>query len=201
MSLRYDWYQTDQKVVVTVMLKNAKEKNLRVEIELNRLRVTADNYELDLNLFGPINVNASSYQDYPTKVEITLMKNTGVRWTTLERKLPDPSETNTDLVTSTVGAPNVNGALSTPLPPIHKRDWDSLAREVEKSEEEEAHSEEALQRLFRHIYSTSSPEVRKAMNKSYSESGGTVLSTNWTDVSKGKVDVKPPEGAEFRKWD
>lgn len=37
--------------------------------------------------------------------------------------------------------------------------------------------------------------------KSFSESGGTVLSTNWDDVKKGKVEVKPPEGTEFKKWD
>lgn len=33
------------------------------------------------------------------------------------------------------------------------------------------------------------------------ESGGTVLSTNWDEVGKGKVDVKPPEGMEYKKYD
>lgn len=33
------------------------------------------------------------------------------------------------------------------------------------------------------------------------ESGGTVLSTNWKEVAKQKVDVKPPDGMEFKKWD
>lgn len=31
--------------------------------------------------------------------------------------------------------------------------------------------------------------------------GGTVLSTNWQEVGEKKVDVKPPEGTEFQKWD
>ena len=35
---------------------------------------------------------------------------------------------------------------------------------------------------------------RRAMNKSFQESGGTVLSTNWSEVDKGQVDVKPPDG-------
>lgn len=39
------------------------------------------------------------------------------------------------------------------------------------------------------------------MNKSYQESGGTVLSTNWDEVKKETVEVKPPDGAEFKKWD
>ena len=44
-------------------------------------------------------------------------------------------------------------------------------------------------------------EVRKAMVKSFTESSGTVLSTNWKDVGKGSVGVKPPDGMEYRKWD
>jgi len=33
------------------------------------------------------------------------------------------------------------------------------------------------------------------------ESGGTVLSTNWNDVAKAKIDVKPPDGMEWRQWE
>ena len=40
----------------------------------------------------------------------------------------------------------------------------------------------------------------RAMNKSYMESGGTVLSTNWEEIGKEKTPVKPPEGMEFKKW-
>jgi suppressor of G2 allele of SKP1 len=38
------------------------------------------------------------------------------------------------------------------------------------------------------------------MMKSYQESGGTTLSTNWDEVKKARVDVKPPEGSEWKKW-
>ncbi|XP_075168096.1 suppressor of G2 allele of skp1 [Haematobia irritans] len=181
-TVRHDWYQSETKVVITVLLKNAKDKNYKVEIEQQRVHMTADDYELDLKLFAPINVERSSYKDFPSKVEITLAKETGIRWDGLEE------------------AVKLKPAISAP-PPIHKKNWDSLAKEVEKSEEAEAQSEEALQRLFKKIYSTSSPEVQKAMNKSFSESGGTVLSTNWNEVSKDTVEVKPPEGCEFRKYD
>jgi suppressor of G2 allele of SKP1 len=40
----------------------------------------------------------------------------------------------------------------------------------------------------------------KAMNKSYQESGGTVLSTNWNEIGKEETPVKPPDGMEFKKW-
>ena len=39
------------------------------------------------------------------------------------------------------------------------------------------------------------------MNKSYQESGGTVLSTNWKDIGKKKVEVKPPDGMEYKKYE
>jgi len=38
------------------------------------------------------------------------------------------------------------------------------------------------------------------MNKSFVESGGTVLSTNWSEIGKGKVEGKAPDGLEMKKW-
>ena len=34
-----------------------------------------------------------------------------------------------------------------------------------------------------------------------SESGGTVLSTNWGEVGNKKIDVKTPDGMEFKKYE
>ena len=34
-----------------------------------------------------------------------------------------------------------------------------------------------------------------------SESGGTVLSTNWSEVGNKKVDVKTPDGMEHKKYE
>jgi len=39
------------------------------------------------------------------------------------------------------------------------------------------------------------------MMKSYIESNGTALSTNWEEVGKGKVETSPPEGMTAKKWD
>lgn len=33
------------------------------------------------------------------------------------------------------------------------------------------------------------------------ESGGTVLSTNWDEVQKDKVEMKAPDGMEFKKYE
>lgn len=179
MSLRFDWYQSETKVVITVLLKGAIEKNYAVKIEPQKVHMTADGHELLLNLLHPIVVDRSSHKAFSTKVEITLAKETGVRWESLEQKAEVVKEVSTR----------------------QAKNWDRLVSEEEKLDEKEAKGEAALNQLFKKIYSSSSPEVQKAMNKSFSESGGTVLSTNWNEVSKEKVTVKPPEGTEFRQWD
>ncbi|KAK2740670.1 hypothetical protein FQN55_008724 [Onygenales sp. PD_40] len=46
--------------------------------------------------------------------------------------------------------------------------------------------------FFKKLYANADPDTRRAMVKSYYESEGTALSTNWTEVGKGKVEVKPP---------
>ncbi len=38
------------------------------------------------------------------------------------------------------------------------------------------------------------------MMKSFVESNGTVLSTNWDEVGGKKVECTPPDGMVVRKW-
>jgi len=67
-------------------------------------------------------------------------------------------------------------------------------------EEEKLEGEAALNQVFQNIYKGASDDQRRAMMKSFSESGGTVLSTNWDEVGKGAVKGSPPQGLEMKKW-
>lgn len=58
----------------------------------------------------------------------------------------------------------------------------------------------AVNPFFQKLFADADEDTKRAMMKSYSESGGTTLSTNWDEVKKEKVTVKPPEGQEWKKW-
>lgn len=89
MSIRHDWYQTDEKVVITVLLKSAVEKNYKCEILADSVALTAENYELHLELLNQIQPEKSIHKATPSKVEIVLFKRDFGRWSALERKVEE----------------------------------------------------------------------------------------------------------------
>jgi len=58
-----------------------------------------------------------------------------------------------------------------------------------------------VNKFFKQLYKGASDDTRRAMVKSYQESGGTALSTNWDEVQKGPVPISPPDGMEAKKWE
>lgn len=129
-----------------------------------------------------------------TKIEIKLAKAEGVRWAQLEGDGKDPLP----------GAGAGGGASvdAKKYPSSSGKDWNRIGADLEKTlEDDKPEGEQALNNVFQQIYADGSDEVKKAMNKSFFESGGTVLSTNWSDIGAKKTDVKPPDGMEFKKWD
>lgn len=66
------------------------------------------------------------------------------------------------------------------IKPFSKKNWDAIIDEFEKEEEKD----KGVNELFKQIYESGSDEVKRAMNKSFQESAGTVLSTNWDNVAK-----------------
>jgi len=84
MPVRHEWYQTDQKVVVSVHIKNAADKNCKVDIKPDRLEVTGDDdINLQLDLLREINAELSGFKVSPIKIEISLKKLSGDFWPTL----------------------------------------------------------------------------------------------------------------------
>ena len=91
------------------------------------------------------------------------------------------------------------------------KNWDKITEDLGKSTGKEGKDAGGLgdddleggdeaNAFFKKLFKGSSPEVQRAMMKSYTESNGTALSTNWDEVSKGKVETVPPDGMEAKQW-
>jgi suppressor of G2 allele of SKP1 len=71
--------------------------------------------------------------------------------------------------------------------------WSSMIQEVEKEEEES----KDVHGLFQKIFKNCDDDAKRAMLKSYTESKGTVLSTNWSEIGKKETEIKPPDSMEY----
>ncbi|XP_064609385.1 protein SGT1 homolog [Liolophura sinensis] len=201
--IRHDWYQTQSQVIVAVMQKNVKKEDLSVNIEPTSLCITIKlssgrDYQLNLDLAHEVVPDQSQIKLLTTKIEVKLKKVEGIQWSSLESK-GEPSNIKQ------IGVSGASGADAKPKYPTsshHTTDWDKLAQNIAKEEKDEKlEGDAALNQLFQQIYADGSDEVKKAMMKSFYESGGTVLSTNWNEIGSQKVEVKPPDGMEFKKWE
>jgi len=168
------------------LAKNIKKEDVTVEFETQEIRVNAKlpdntNYNLKLALFKSINANACSFKVLGTKIEIRMKKLDCSSWTSLEA-VPVPTELRPTYPTSSK----------------KKLDWDKLDKQIEKETKDD---DQDVNSLFSKIYNSGDENTKKAMIKSMQESGGTVLSTNWDEVGKKPVEISPPDGMEYKKWD
>jgi len=185
--VKRDFYQTEADIVVNFLAKNLKSDEVKVEYSSTTLNVEAklsdgSNYSEVIKLFNTINPSFCSYKVLSTKIEIRLRKEAACTWTSLEAKEIEPA------------------ADSKPCYPTSsktKKDWGKVEKEIEK----EIPDSDDVNNLFSKIFASGTEETQRAMMKSMQESGGTVLSTNWDEVGKKKVEVSPPDGMEWKKWD
>src|SRR5580700_4584058 len=156
-------------------------------------------------LFSKVDVDQCTYNITPSKIDINLHKAmNGLKWPALEgdqvegsRLGSTPTPTTTPLVEDTTPA-------KAPAYPTSSRkgvkDWDAVAKEALKKEKKAEGKEvcdagldgdgddddeegDPLNGFFKKLYKDANPDTRRAMMKSYIESNGTALSTNWEDVS------------------
>lgn len=198
---KYDWYQTDTYVVLTVMVKKVKQDEFSVKysnqsISVNIQRENGEKYALHVSLSHKILPDKCTSRLMSTKIECKLIKEEGIRWSLLEGedKIPQPAP-----ATSTQANDETN---KYPSSDHYTKNWDKLVADIKQEEEnEKPEGDEALNNFFKKIYSDGDESLRRAMNKSFSESGGTVLSTNWGDIEKQKTEVKAPDGMEYKKYE
>lgn len=209
-------------MVVSVLARNLEAHDVSVTIEPTRLFVTVPSssvssssstssdggtvsFILKLNLRHPIVPEQSSHRILAARVEVHLKKADSHQWQQLEGDGVPPSLRLTECASASMTGVASSADSGPPVYPSSSRtarDWnkiDSALRRQEDSEKPEG--EEAVNNLFQKIFADGSDDVRRAMNKSFTESGGTVLSTNWKDIGSKKTEIKPPDGMEYKKWE
>lgn len=187
--VRHEWFQNDNFVTVTVFVKGVDPAGVTCNFFDRSLSLTVkqpngSDYSLELDpLAHGIVPSGSKFAVMSTKIEIKLKKaEEGLKWGALEGEETGPVGT----ISAAAAAPP-----SYPSSARVKHDWSKIEKEVE---EEKPEGEAALNQFFQTLYKDADDDTRRAMIKSYTESGGTALSTNWKEVGKKKVETVPPEG-------
>lgn len=162
-------------------------------------------YQLTLDpLFAAVNPEKCIVRVLPAKVEIILAKATaGQKWASLEgSELAEKdvtmkeSSSESDAVKRAVFSDLAAGAPAYPTSSKKgPKNWDKIT-----ADEDETESGGDPNDFFKKIFKDASPDMQRAMTKSYLESNGTSLSTNWDEVGKGKVETLPPDGMEAKSW-
>ncbi|KAK1326144.1 hypothetical protein QJS10_CPA01g02268 [Acorus calamus] len=198
---RHDYYNTQTEVVLTIFSKGIPSNNVVIDFGEQMLSVTIDMpgedaYHFQPRLFGKIVPEKCRYQVLPSKIEIRLLKAESLTWTSLEFS---KDKVVPQKIIASSGAKAQKPAYPSSKPKV---DWDKLEAQVKKEEKEEKlDGDAALNKLFRGIYQDADEDTRRAMLKSFIESNGTVLSTNWKEVGAKKVEGSPPDGMELKKWE
>ncbi|MBW0472460.1 hypothetical protein O181_012175 [Austropuccinia psidii MF-1] len=214
--VRHEWYQTDSEVVLSLFVKNTTSENVRCDIGTRSISIlyklpthgTEGCFDLD-PLSHEIDPTQSSWRSLSSKIEIKLKKKVGgLKWQIIEGS--DCETSAVALSQAIAPGTDVTSSRETAYPSSarKKTNWEQLAQAAEKEEEESvqnlkdpnAGGDRALNELFQKLYAGASEDQKRAMMKSYTESNGTALSTDWEDVKKNKVETKPPESMVVRDW-
>ncbi|KAG2415791.1 hypothetical protein HFD88_006983 [Aspergillus terreus] len=177
-------------------------------------------YDFTLDpLFASIDTSSSKVSVMSTKIEIVLRKQTaGQKWSSLESTSSDVKLA--DRSAAVASAPSTGTAPAYPSSSrTGAKDWDKVASTLTKKKSKDKKPKEKDQAkadgsgeesdgadsvdsdygggdpvdaFFKKLYANADPDTRRAMVKSYVESQGTSLSTNWNEVSQGKVEARPP---------
>lgn len=193
--IKDDWYQNNERIFITIYAKNIDPNKLNVDYSENTVSVSFStganidyNYNID-PLYAAIDPENSLHHVYSTKMELTLRKKQPGKWSSLERlanfAASAPGESNSEAT-----------KLSYPTSSRKPIDWSSINLEDEENGKEKSEND-----FFAQIYSNTDDDTRRAMMKSYVQSNGTVLTTNWEEARNKTFETSPPEGMIEKKWD
>lgn len=203
---RFQWYQSDITCTIDIFVKNVKEVDCSfLSTEQQRLKVSfKDNqgkdYERCFFIHAPC--QSVSHRIFSTKLEITLLKQSSAIWTDLESSKIEAGSSSADVL-----ANERPPSYPTSYAKHKDLDWSRVAtQELGKEtsnqqdldpsfgdyDDSEFDENNSMEGFFKKTYANASDDSKRAMNKSFVESEGTVLSSNWNDIKDRTVEPHPP---------
>ncbi|KAM4066575.1 SGS domain-containing protein [Hirsutella rhossiliensis] len=227
--LRLQEFQSGTTMVVSVFSKGVDKEKLQVEFLPFAVHLdpviwpNGEEKKFSLLLWGEIDPSASKYSVTPNKVELKLAKKTAGKWPQLQKAEDEDAAKEDALQSSIVGdkgkgkeVDSTSTPSAEPKAPFSPskaststsassypsssrsgpKDWDKIA-----TDEDEDEDERDINLFFKRLYRNANPAQQRAMTKSFMESNGTSLSTDWESVKARMVETVPPEGVEAKKWE
>lgn len=183
---RMQWYQSTAFVNIDIYAKKVIKEESIIQFKEDSLKVhlkreDGSDYILEKTLFGPIKPNESRWNVNKFKCEIHLKKALqNNKWLSLDKEAQVVS------AEAEAGMYSLRRKNETAK---REKIWDKFADKELKDVKED----DSSMSLFRQLYEHADDDVKRAMMKSYTESGGQVLSTDWDKVKKEKVTYKENE--------
>ncbi|MCJ1464993.1 hypothetical protein MMC07_003608 [Pseudocyphellaria aurata] len=181
-------------------------------------------------LYANIDITSSTSKIMATKAELTLKKVVpGLKWPSIEgtETSSDKTTVSTDDADESAAVkpavPKIQASSSGPLYPTSSKsgpkNWDKVVETLKKKPKKapkdgkdgddsdsqqddgiDSDEGDGVNGFFSKLYKDAGPDQKRAMMKSYQESNGTALSTDWNEVKRGTVETTPPEGMVAKKW-
>lgn len=161
-----DHFQTPTHINAYLYVPDLANYSASVEATTHNFTVTFTNktdasksFVKTVNLHGAIEPELVQEKVYPTKLEIQMRKKTSGNWPALEV-----------------------GVKSSTNDVVPAKDWSKI--QIEDDSDDDLNSENPDD-FFKALYADADDDTRRAMMKSFVESGGTSLSTDWDKVERG----------------
>lgn len=195
-----DWYQSQSNVTLVIFSEALPKSVSSVNVEADQCHLSicypisenASEFQYSLTLSHEVKPTPVSVNLFPRKLEISFQKKVNAQWKNL-KKIEDSSDT----VISQFPKSKQTNSLSYPSSSKNSIDWSRIDF---NSDDEENSNGDSADAFFQQLYKGADDDTKRAMMKSFIESNGTALNTNWTEVSKARVEPALPEGVEMKKY-
>lgn len=188
--LRVDWYQSSNNVTLSLFTSNLPQSQDDIKCIVDpkddaslsvsyNIAETGSEFQYSIKLSNTVDPQQIIINLLSKKIEIVFTKKDKKTWKTLEASKDDSTND-----------------ISNPYSSKKKIDWEKLDIDDNEPTEDEGSADAFFQKL----YAGADPDMKRAMVKSFVESNGTTLNTNWSEVEQKKVETSPPEGMIEKKW-